>query len=130
MKTALIIVDIQNDFLPGGALAVANGDAVIALANQLAPKYDLTVGTQDWPPENHESFRANHPDGVWPVHCVQGTRGAWLHEKLNKGHWRKVFQKGQNPKVDSYSGFFDNDHKSDTGLDAFLRVCLNSPKGD
>ena len=132
---ALIIVDVQNDFNPGGALAVKEGDQVVPLINQLQEKFDFIVATQDWHPAEHGSFAANHPprkvgefidlNGVqqilWPVHCVQGTKGAEFHPDLNTEKWKAVFQKGTNPKVDSYSGFFDNNRLGNTGLGAYLK---------
>ncbi|MCH7408417.1 bifunctional nicotinamidase/pyrazinamidase [Belliella sp. DSM 111904] len=131
----LIIVDVQNDFLPGGTLAVKEGDQIIPIINQLQEKFDFIVATQDWHPENHGSFATNHEnkkpgefvslDGIqqilWPVHCVQNTFGASFHKDLNQEKWKAVFQKGMNPKVDSYSGFFDNNKKGDTGLSKFLK---------
>jgi len=133
---ALVLIDIQNDFLPGGALAVADGDAVIDVANQLSERFDLVVATQDWHPENHGSFAANHPgkqpgdrielDGLdqilWPIHCVQRTRGAQFAERLADIERAKVFPKGTNPSVDSYSGFFDNGRRVATGLGSFLKA--------
>ncbi|MDN3686411.1 bifunctional nicotinamidase/pyrazinamidase [Cyclobacterium jeungdonense] len=135
VKSALLIVDVQNDFLPGGALAVAEGDTIVAVINELQEKFSFIVATQDWHPRDHGSFAANHPgknigefidlEGVrqilWPVHCVQGTHGAAFHPDLNTTKWRKIFQKGTNPKVDSYSGFFDNNRKGDTGLGNYLK---------
>jgi nicotinamidase/pyrazinamidase len=132
---ALIIVDVQNDFIPGGALAVKEGDQVVPIINQLQEKFDFIVATQDWHPADHGSFAANHSNknigefidlnGVqqilWPVHCVQGTKGAEFHPGLNTGKWKAVFQKGTNPKVDSYSGYFDNNRLGDTGLNDYLR---------
>jgi nicotinamidase/pyrazinamidase len=132
---ALLIVDVQNDFLPNGALAVADGDQVIPVINALQDQFDLVVATQDWHPADHGSFAANHPDkkvgdfidlnGVqqilWPVHCVQGSKGADFHVDLNKDKWVAVFQKGTQQNVDSYSGFFDNNRQGDTGLSAFLK---------
>lgn len=131
---ALILVDLQNDFLPGGALAVPNGDEVIAVANSLMPRIDLVVATQDYHPSNHGSFAANHPGkrigeviplhGVdqilWPVHCVAETSGADFASDLNQENVAKVFRKGTDPRFDSYSGFFDNDQKSATGLGDYL----------
>src|SRR5215510_6308123 len=119
---ALILVDIQNDFVPGGALAVAEGDKVIPAVNKLQAQFELIVATQDWHPANHHSFAANHPgqksgdvirlDGLeqilWPVHCVQNTPGAAFDPGLDTSRITKVFQKGTNPGIDSYSGFFDN----------------------
>ncbi|WP_154857730.1 bifunctional nicotinamidase/pyrazinamidase [Cyclobacterium xiamenense] len=134
--SALIIVDLQYDFLPGGALAVSGGDTLIPIVNRLQQKFDFVVATQDWHPEDHSSFAANHPgkaigefielNGVsqvlWPVHCVQGSHGAAFHTALHTDSWRKVFQKGTRPQVDSYSGFFDNNRQGDTGLGAYLRT--------
>jgi nicotinamidase/pyrazinamidase len=134
---ALIIVDVQNDFLPGGALAVAEGDQVVPVINQLSHEFDLVFTTQDWHPANHCSFAASHPgrkigdrifvDGqeqiLWPVHCVQNTYGAELAAGLNP----KVISggvhisKGTDERVDSYSGFFENQRKRATGLDELLR---------
>ncbi len=130
----LIVVDVQNDFCPGGALAVAEGDAVVAVINRAIPKFDLVVATQDWHPPGHSSFAANHegraigqliningkPQVLWPVHCVQNTQGAELRADLEKERIAQIFQKGQNADVDSYSAFFDNDHLSATGLAHFL----------
>ena len=132
---ALIIVDIQNDFLPGGALEVPKGDEVIPVINELQQQFDLIVATQDWHPADHGSFAVNHLNvqkgdvidlyGVrqilWPVHCVQNTRGAELAEQLDKSKIDRVFYKGTDPKVDSYSAFFDNDHSHSTGLSQFFR---------
>ena len=133
---ALIIVDVQNDFCPGGALAVPEGDEVVPVANRLMPRFDPVVATQDWHPPDHVSFAANHPgreplevievDGLeqtlWPVHCVQGTPGASVHRGLNLVGVERVFQKGQDPRVDSYSGFFDNGHRRATGLGDYLKA--------
>jgi len=134
-KDALIIVDVQNDFLPGGALAVPEGDKIIPLINAIQDKFDFIVATQDYHPLDHKSFAANNPGReigelidlnglsqfLWPVHCVQGTTGADFSKDLIKKTWRKIFQKGMNPEVDSYSGFFDNAKRGDTGLSAFLK---------
>ncbi|MBN7812000.1 bifunctional nicotinamidase/pyrazinamidase [Algoriphagus sp. H41] len=131
---ALLIVDVQNDFLPGGALAVAEGDQVIPVINGLQKKFGLVVATQDFHPACHGSFAANHPGKrpgeiielaglpqvLWPVHCVQGSSGADFHDGLDRGTWKAVFQKGKNPEVDSYSGFFDNARRGATGLGDFL----------
>lgn len=131
---ALVLVDLQYDFLPGGALAVVRGDETLAVARALIPRFDVVVATQDWHPPSHQSFAANHPDKkpgemtdlgglpqvLWPVHCVQGTRGAELHESLDPGSIAAVFRKGMDPAVDSYSGFFDNGHKAATGLGDWL----------
>lgn len=132
---ALVLVDIQNDFCPGGALAVPDGDAVVSVANRLLGKFNLVVATQDWHPENHGSFAANHPGRqpyemgelaglpqvMWPVHCVQGTAGAQFHPDLNTTRIHRVFPKGTDPTIDSYSGFFDNGKRKETGLAQFLR---------
>jgi nicotinamidase/pyrazinamidase len=132
---ALILVDLQYDFMPGGALAVPDGDAVVAVANRLMPHFDLVVGTQDWHPPNHGSFASQHkghkPGDVielnglrqilWPDHCVQHSEGARLHHALHAGAIGKVIQKGTDPGIDSYSTFFDNAHRKDTGLADYLR---------
>ena len=134
-SAALIIVDLQSDFLPGGALPVPEGDQVIPLANRLQQQFDLVVATQDWHPPNHVSFAANHkgkkPGDVirlgeteqilWPVHCVQNTPGAQLAPNLETGRIQRVFQKGTDPAVDGYSGFYDNQQQRSTGLGEFLR---------
>lgn len=132
---ALVLVDLQYDFMPGGALAVAHGDAVVAVAQQLMPKFDVVIATQDWHPRDHASFAVNQPghqigevielDGLpqvlWPAHCVQGSRGAELHEAIDKKRVTAVFRKGLDPAIDSYSGFYDNGHKKATGLGDWLR---------
>lgn len=132
---ALILVDLQNDFLPGGALAVPRGDEVIAVANEQQTRFDLIVATQDWHPADHQSFAANHrgkrigdvvrvngvPQILWPVHCVQDTHGADFAATLNRARWARVFQKGIDREIDSYSGFFDNGRIKDTGLARFLQ---------
>ena len=134
MKT-LILVDIQNDFCPGGALAVSEGNAVVPIANQLMPKFELVVATQDWHPVNHKSFASQNedltigdvfelnglPQIVWPDHCVQNTHGSEFVSDLNRDPITRVFPKGTDPHVDSYSGFFDNDHRGATGLAAYLK---------
>jgi nicotinamidase/pyrazinamidase len=132
---ALVLIDIQNDFLPGGALGVPEGDAVIPVANRLQDIFEIVVATQDWHPANHGSFATNHPgkkpyeqidlDGLpqtlWPVHCVQGTLGAELAPNLKRDRIRKVFQKGTDAGIDSYSGFFDNGHRKATGMGEWLK---------
>ena len=132
---ALILVDIQNDFLPGGALAVPHGDEVVTVANEQQSHFDLIVATQDWHPADHQSFAANHPgkrigdlvrvNGVpqilWPVHCVQETSGADFAATLKRDQWARIFQKGVDREIDSYSGFFDNGRGKDTGLASYLR---------
>ena len=133
---ALLLIDIQNDFLPGGALAVPEGDQIVPLVNKLQPRFELVLATQDWHPANHGSFAANHagkapgdridlhglPQILWPVHCVQGTSGADFAPALNRERWEKVFVKGTDPEVDSYSGLFDNGHRQSTGLADHLRL--------
>ena len=133
---ALIIVDMQNDFVEGGALAVTGGKELVPLINKLQPRFDLVVATQDWHPANHGSFAANHPGRkvgeviqlgglpqiLWPVHCVQDTPGADFVPGLDRSRWATVFQKGTDPDVDSYSGFFDNGHRHATGLGDFLKI--------
>ena len=121
-KSALIIVDMQNDFCPGGAVAVKDADSIIPMINQLQEKFDLVVATQDWHPANHSSFSSNSPDGVWPDHCVQDTPGAELVAGLNTDRIVRVFQKGKNPEIDGYSGFYDNDHFTSTGMGDYLRT--------
>ena len=132
---ALILVDLQYDFCPGGALAVARGDETIEIANRMLPHFSTVVATQDWHPRDHASFASQHPgkqpgelielDGLpqvlWPPHCVQGTRGAELHEGLQRDKITEVFPKGTDRRVDSYSGFFDNGRKKPTGLAEWLR---------
>ena len=132
---ALIIVDMQNDFLPGGALAVAGGDQILGLINRLQGDFDLVVATQDWHPRGHGSFASSHAgrspgevielEGLeqvlWPDHAVQGTEGAAFSTVLDQSKIARVFQKGSNPQVDSYSGFFDNGQRGDTGLNDYLR---------
>src|SRR5947208_10433952 len=131
----LIIVDLQNDFLPGGTLAVPHGDEVIPLANELQRKFDLVIATKDWHPPDHGSFAANHPgkktgdrimlDGIeqilWPVHCVQNTPGAELAPSFDTSRIAHIFHKGVDPRIDSYSTFFDNAHRRSTGLAAYLK---------
>ncbi|WP_193179534.1 bifunctional nicotinamidase/pyrazinamidase [Nisaea sediminum] len=134
-NTALIVVDIQNDFCPGGALAVAGGDAVVPLANRLMETFDHVVLTQDWHPADHASFAANNPGGepfsmiempygpqvLWPTHCVQGTEGAAFHADLETDRATLVVRKGFHSHIDSYSAFLENDHKTSTGLAGALR---------
>lgn len=134
MVRALILVDLQYDFMPGGPLAVPHGDETLSVARRLQPRFETVVATQDWHPPEHKSFAANHPgaapgqkidlDGVqqvlWPTHCVQGTRGAELHDVVDRGGLAAVFRKGTDPAIDSYSGFFDNGHRKATGLGDWL----------
>ncbi len=135
MKT-LLLIDIQNDFMPGGALAVSGGDEIIPLVNDLMPQFELIVATQDWHPAEHGSFAANHagkstfepidldglPQTLWPVHCVQNTDGALFAPGLNAGRINRVFTKGMNPRIDSYSGFYDNGHRASTGMGEWLKA--------
>jgi nicotinamidase/pyrazinamidase len=132
---ALILVDIQNDFLPGGALAVPDGDKVIPVSNRLMPHFPIVVATQDWHPEEHGSFAASHedtnvferivlnglPQTLWPVHCVQQSDGAALAPALDQARITRVFPKGTDVGVDSYSGLFDNGRRKSTGLGEWLR---------
>jgi nicotinamidase/pyrazinamidase len=132
----LILADIQNDFLPGGALAVRDGDAIIPVVNQVQTRFPLVVATQDWHPANHGSFAANHPgkqvydqielnglqQTLWPVHCVQNSPGAQLAPSLDRQRIARVFQKGIDPGIDSYSGFFDNAHRRSTGMSEWLKA--------
>lgn len=133
--TALILVDLQNDFCPGGALAVAEGDKTIAIANKLLDQFDLVIATQDWHPVTHESFAVHHkgqepgqvvdlyglPQVLWPIHCVQGSFGAEFARELDRSKIDRIFVKGTDPTIDSYSGFFDNGHRKATGLGVFLQ---------
>ena len=133
---ALLLVDIQSDFLPGGALAVPEGDKVIPVANRLQTHFDLVLATQDWHPAEHGSFAANHPGKqpgdiidlnglrqiLWPVHCVQNTPGAAFAPGLDTSRFTQVFQKGTDPGIDSYGAFFDNGHRKATGLGDFLKA--------
>jgi nicotinamidase/pyrazinamidase len=132
---ALLVVDIQNDFLPGGALAVPDGDRVVPIINRLVDHFDLVLATQDWHPPDHGSFASSHPNhrpgdvidlnGVpqvlWPVHCVQHSAGAAFSAELRTDRFAKIFQKGTDPDIDSYSSFFDNAKLRSTGLGDYLR---------
>ena len=134
-NSALILVDLQNDFCPGGNLAVPDGDAVIAIANQIQPYFNLVIATKDWHPEIHMSFAANHPGKnigdvipvhsisqvLWPTHCIQNSSGAEFHPELDTQFLQQIFYKGTDPLVDSYSAFFDNEHLRETGLADYLR---------
>ncbi|RUS58976.1 bifunctional nicotinamidase/pyrazinamidase [Pseudorhodobacter sp. E13] len=135
MADALIVIDVQNDFCPGGALAVAGGDAIVAGINVLMADFNAVVLTQDWHPADHSSFADNHsgaepfsmvdmpygPQVLWPRHCVQGSNGAAFHEALNSNRADMIIRKGFRPQIDSYSAFFENDHKTPTGLEGYLR---------
>ncbi|GLB51517.1 bifunctional pyrazinamidase/nicotinamidase [Neptunitalea chrysea] len=132
---ALVIIDVQNDFIPGGNLAVPHGYEVIPVINELQKKFDLVVATQDWHPENHASFVSQHEEHnvfdtidlngieqiLWPVHCVQNTEGAEFHKDLHTAKIEAIFRKGTNPEIDSYSGFYDNAHLKSTGLTGYLK---------
>ena len=133
--TALILIDLQNDFCAGGALAVPGGDEVVPIANALMPRFACVIATRDSHPPTHRSFASNHPgravyeqitlDGLpqtlWPDHCVAGTHGAALHPALNEAGIHHMVPKGTDPRIDSYSGFFDNGHRKQTELDDYLR---------
>ncbi|MBW0001314.1 MAG: bifunctional nicotinamidase/pyrazinamidase [Verrucomicrobia bacterium] len=133
--SVLLVVDVQRDFLPGGALAVPHGNEVVGVINGLVPRYEVVLATQDWHPPDHCSFAANHPSHVpgeviefggvsqilWPVHCVQGSPGADFAPGLKVDRFRKIFHKGIDPAVDSYSAFFDNARRRSTGLGEYLK---------
>lgn len=132
---ALLIVDVQNDFLPGGALAVPQGDVIIPVINNIQQHFKLIVATRDWHPANHGSFASNHDNRqvgevirlhgqeqvLWPDHCVQGSPGAEISPLLNQGLINNVIFKGSDPDIDSYSAFYDNGHLKETGLHAYLK---------
>ncbi|MEC4114163.1 bifunctional nicotinamidase/pyrazinamidase [Myroides pelagicus] len=132
---ALIVVDLQDDFLPGGSLAVVKGDEIVPVINRLQEKFDLVVATQDWHPANHKSFASQHPTRqvfevidlnglqqvLWPDHCVQGTTGAGFTSAWDSRKVAAIFRKGMQIGVDSYSGFYDNDKQISTGLLGYLR---------
>src|SRR3979409_166325 len=131
----LLIIDVQNDFCPGGALAVADGDAVVPVVNRLAQRFDHVVLTQDWHPSGHSSFATSHPGSapfetismpygqqtLWPDHCVQGTLGSAFHPQLKTERAELVIRKGFRPAIDSYSAFYENDRRTPTGLAGYLR---------
>lgn len=133
---ALIVIDVQNDFCPNGALAVAGGDDIVAGINTLMGQFDAVVLTQDWHPAGHSSFASSHagkapydltqmpygPQVLWPDHCIQGTEGAAFHPVLETDRADLIIRKGYNPAIDSYSAFFENDHKTPTGLEGYLRT--------
>ncbi|MCI5077832.1 bifunctional nicotinamidase/pyrazinamidase [Oricola sp.] len=132
---ALIVIDVQNDFCPGGALAVENGDDILPLVNHMIASHDHVVLTQDWHPAGHSSFASQHPgkgpfetvevaygpQTLWPDHCVQGTPGAEFHADLDWTKAELVIRKGFRPEIDSYSAFFENDHRTPTGLAGYLK---------
>ncbi len=135
MKTALLVIDVQNDFCPAGALEVAGGNEIVPYINKEMVKYDCVVLTQDWHPKGHSSFATSHegknplelikmPYGdqvLWPDHCVQGSKGAEFHPKLNIEQANAIIRKGSDPRIDSYSAFFENDRKTPTGLDGYFK---------
>jgi nicotinamidase/pyrazinamidase len=133
---ALIVIDVQNDFCPGGALAVDGGDQIIPAINEMMPQFDAVILTQDWHPSGHSSFASSHagkdpfalvdmpygPQVLWPDHCVQGSDGAQFHSALATDPADMVIRKGYNPAIDSYSAFFENDHKTPTGLHGYCQT--------
>ena len=133
---ALVVVDVQNDFCPGGALEVPDGDAVVAAINRIAPRFSTRILTQDWHPPGHRSFASSHPGRapfettelsygeqvLWPDHCVQGTAGAAFHPGLATDGADLVLRKGFRPGIDSYSAFYENDRRTSTGLTGYLRA--------
>lgn len=136
MTSALIVIDLQNDFCPGGALAVPEGDSIVPGINALMAQFPAVVLTQDWHPAGHSSFASSHdgkaafdmvemPYGrqvLWPDHCVQGSKGAAFHEGLDTDRADLIIRKGYNPAIDSYSAFFENDHTTPTGLHGYLQT--------
>ena len=136
MRNALIVIDVQNDFCPGGALAVPEGDQIVTGINALMPEFDAVILTQDWHPSGHSSFASSHAGKgpyetvemaygmqvLWPDHCVQGSGGAEFHKDLNTTRADMIIRKGYNPAIDSYSAFFENDQSTPTGLEGYLRT--------
>jgi len=134
-KRALLIIDVQNDFLQGGSLAVPRGDEIIPLLNKLQEQFELIIATKDWHPKNHKSFASQHKNRkvgdvvilngqkqiLWPDHCVQNSFGSEFPSTLNTENIEKIFYKGTDKNIDSYSGFLDNDRKKKTGLEEYLR---------
>lgn len=134
MKT-LIIIDVQNDFMPGGPLEVPYGNLIIPVINRIQNNFDLVLATQDWHPANHKSFASNHfgtkpfdrtvihdqLQTLWPDHCIQGTAGAEIDKEIGPDKIAAIFRKGMDPEVDSYSGFYDNNHQLSTGLAGYLK---------
>jgi len=132
---ALLIIDVQNDFIPGGSLEVPEGNVIMPVINRVQNKFDLVIATQDWHPENHSSFASNHPGNkpydiivlngmkqiLWPDHCVQGSKGADFPSELEIRKIAAVFRKGMNHEIDSYSSFYDNGHLVSTGLSGYLK---------
>ena len=135
MTHALLVIDVQNDFCPGGALAVAGGDEIVAPINALMSDFDAVILTQDWHPAGHSSFATSHnadpmtltqmlygPQVLWPDHCIIGSKGAAFHQDLNVNAADMIIRKGYNPAIDSYSAFFENDHTTPTGLHGYLQT--------
>ena len=134
-NSVLLIIDIQNDFCPGGALAVDEGDKIVSNVNSIQEKFTVKILTQDWHPKNHKSFASNHKNKdpmsttqmfygtqvLWPDHCIQGTEGSRFHAKLITDNADLIIRKGFRPEIDSYSAFFENDQKTPTGLDGYLK---------
>ena len=132
---ALIVIDLQNDFCPGGALAVDGGDEIVPLVNELVQSSEHVILTQDWHPAHHSSFASSHPgknpfdtidmpygaQKLWPDHCIQGSGGASFHPNFNRAKAELIIRKGFRPDIDSYSAFFENDHTTSTGLGGYLR---------
>jgi nicotinamidase/pyrazinamidase len=135
LMEALVIIDVQNDFMPGGRLEVSQGNVILPIINRLQKHFDLVVATQDWHPQNHKSFASNHTNKkpfekiilngleqiLWPDHCVQDSEGAEFDPELDTDKIAAVFRKGMDPETDSYSGFYDNGHRIRTGLSGYLR---------
>ena len=131
----LVVVDVQNDFMPGGSLGVPKGNEIVPVINAIQDSFDLIIATQDWHPQDHVSFAANHegknafdvidvhgfPQTLWPAHCVQGTEGASFHPDLKTHRIETIFRKGTDKNIDSYSSFFDNSKLKSTGLTGYLR---------
>lgn len=136
MRNALIVIDVQNDFCPGGALAVPEGDQIVTGINALMPEFDAVILTQDWHPAGHSSFASSHAGKgpyetvemaygtqvLWPDHCVQGSGGAEFHKDLDTTRADMIIRKGYNPAIDSYSAFFENDQTTPTGLEGYLKT--------
>lgn len=135
-RRALIVVDVQNDFCPGGALQIKDGDSIIPLINRIMERFDLVVATQDWHPQDQVSFASNNfgkniydqidisgiAQTLWPDHCIQGTKGAEFHDDLDLSKFSLILRKGMNPLVDSYSAFIENDRNTETGLAGYLKA--------
>ncbi|MBG1232889.1 bifunctional nicotinamidase/pyrazinamidase [Aestuariivirga litoralis] len=135
-KSLLLIVDVQNDFCPGGNLAVKGGNEIVPLVNKMAKNHEHVVLTQDWHPADHSSFASQHPghavysqiemsygpQTLWPDHCIVGTRGAEFHKDLDAPHAEMIIRKGFRKAIDSYSAMYENDHKTPTGLEGYLRA--------